>query len=175
MPADQLTETWDIYNRQLQLVGHQHRATPVSAGHYHLVVSAFIFNLDGQVLLQQRSTNKLYFPGYWDTSAGGSVQAGETIETAMHRELVEELGWDVPIPAKANYRIVAHSHWINAWFALQTQRTARDFTIQREELQRVAYFPLATAQAHLHQIGFDDYHLELRQAQAHLRFPQFKA
>lgn len=172
MPADQLSETWDIYNRQLQLVGHQHRAAPVTSGHYHLVVSAFIFNRDGQVLLQQRSSNKLYFPGYWDTSAGGSVQTGETIEAAMHRELVEELGWDVPIPPIANYRIVAHSHWINAWFALQTQRAASDFVLQREELQRVAYFPLDTAKRQLHQIGFDDYHLELQQAQEHLRLCQ---
>lgn len=169
MPADQLHEHWDVYNRQLQRVGDQLRAEPVTPGHYHLVVNAFIFNTHHQVLLQQRSDDKLNFPGYWDTSVGGAVRAGETIETAMHREMVEELGFDHPVTAADNYRVMPHSHWISAWFAFQTDWTTSDFTIQTAELQRVHYYDLAAAVTRLQQVGFDSCQLELQAAWEHLQ------
>lgn len=168
MPADQLNEIWDLYNYQLQLVGHQRRASPVKPGRYHLVVNAFLFNPAGQVLLQQRSPNKLYFPGYWDTSAGGSVRTGETIEQAMQHELAEELGVHYRLTPSANYRIVPHSHWIDAWFALKTTHQVTDFTLQKAELQRVAYFDVPQAVTQLQQPGFNSYRLELHQAWTHL-------
>ncbi|PTM21588.1 NUDIX hydrolase [Lactobacillus sp. PFC-70] len=168
MPADQLHEHWDVYNRQLQRVGDQLRENPVTPGHYHLVVNAFLFNPAGQVLLQQRALNKLNFPGYWDTSSGGAVKAGETIEEAMHREMTEELGFDHPVTAADNYRIMPHSHWVSAWFAFQTDWTTRDFTIQTAELQRICYFDFPAALDHLDQIGFDNCQLELRGAWEHL-------
>ncbi|MCH5465778.1 NUDIX hydrolase [Levilactobacillus tujiorum] len=169
MPADRLLEKWQIYNRQLQCIGTRRREETLASGEYHLVVNAFIFNATGQVLLQQRSPDKLYFPSYWDSSVGGSVQAGENIETAIHREMLEEIGWRVPVKAADNYLIAPHSHWISAWFAFQTTRTADQFTIQHSELQRVAFFTRAEAHAHLKQIGFDPYTLALDRAWAHLQ------
>ena len=45
-----------------------------------------------QVLLQKRSKNKDSFPGMFDTSSAGHIQAGdEPLESAL-RELEEELG-----------------------------------------------------------------------------------
>ncbi|WP_407889636.1 NUDIX hydrolase [Levilactobacillus sp. N40-8-2] len=168
MAADRLLENWQIYNRQLQRIGTRRRAETLAPGEYHLVVNAFIFNQRGQVLLQQRSPNKLYFPSYWDSSVGGSVQAGETIITAMQREMTEEIGWTVPVKSADNYLITPHSHWVSAWFAFQTTRTARDFTVQATELQRVAFFDRHIAHEHLHQIGFDPYTAELDRAWSHL-------
>lgn len=47
-----------------------------------------------QVLLQKRSQNKDSFPGRFDTSSAGHIQAGdEPLESAL-RELSEELGID---------------------------------------------------------------------------------
>lgn len=169
MAADRLLENWQIYNYQLQRVGTRRREETLAPGEYHLVVNAFIFNDAGQVLLQQRSPDKLYFPSYWDSSVGGSVQAGETIETAMHREMTEEIGWNIPVTAADNYLITPHSHWVSAWFVFQTRRSATEFTVQHEELQRVAFFDRAVAHDHLHQIGFDPYTVELDRAWRHLQ------
>lgn len=169
MTADRLLEKWQIYNRQLQCIGTRRREETLAPGEYHLVVNAFIFNAAGQVLLQQRSPDKLYFPSYWDSSVGGSVQAGETIETAMHREMLEEIGWNVSVKAADNYLLTPHSHWVSAWFVFQTAQSAPAFTIQRSELQRVAFFDRPAAHAHLHQIGFDPYTVELDRAWEHLR------
>lgn len=58
----------------------------------HRVAHVLVFNKDGTLLLQKRSMNKDVAPGKWDTSVGGHVNAGETIEEAVSRETEEELG-----------------------------------------------------------------------------------
>ena len=55
-------------------------------------VKALIYRRDGRLLLQQRDdTPDLPFPGYW-TFFGGQVEPGESLQEALKRELVEELG-----------------------------------------------------------------------------------
>ena len=46
---------------------------------------------DGKLLLGLRSADKRTYPNCWDI-LGGYVEAGETIEQALARELVEEVG-----------------------------------------------------------------------------------
>jgi isopentenyldiphosphate isomerase len=58
----------------------------------HRVVHVLVFDADNRLLLQKRSQHKKIAPGRWDTSVGGHVDCGETIETAMMREMEEELG-----------------------------------------------------------------------------------
>ncbi|NOZ25108.1 MAG: NUDIX domain-containing protein [Nitrospirae bacterium] len=58
----------------------------------HRVVHVIVVNHSGDILLQKRSVNKDVAPGRWDTSVGGHVDAGETVEFALRREMREELG-----------------------------------------------------------------------------------
>jgi isopentenyldiphosphate isomerase len=58
----------------------------------HPVVHLHVFNSRGELLLQKRSMRKDIQPGRWDTSVGGHVDFGESIETALLREAREELG-----------------------------------------------------------------------------------
>jgi 8-oxo-dGTP diphosphatase len=55
-----------------------------------LVVAAALVDPEGRVLLQQRSPGR-QMEGLWEFP-GGKVDAGETPETALVRELQEELG-----------------------------------------------------------------------------------
>lgn len=55
-----------------------------------LVVAAALVDADGRVLLQQRPPGKA-MAGLWEFP-GGKVEAGETPEAALIRELEEELG-----------------------------------------------------------------------------------
>ena len=46
---------------------------------------------DGKLLLGLRSNDKTYYPNTWDVF-GGHCESGETVERALIREFVEELG-----------------------------------------------------------------------------------
>jgi isopentenyldiphosphate isomerase len=58
----------------------------------HPVVHLHVFNSAGELYLQKRAMNKDIQPGKWDTSVGGHVDYGEEINTALKREVLEELG-----------------------------------------------------------------------------------
>ena len=58
----------------------------------HPVVHLHVFNSEGKLYLQKRAMDKDIQPGKWDTSVGGHVDYGETIEVALRREVGEELG-----------------------------------------------------------------------------------
>jgi isopentenyldiphosphate isomerase len=64
----------------------------------HPVVHLHVFNKKGELLLQKRSMNKDIQPGKWDTSVGGHVDYGETVEEALFREVREELGLTSFVP-----------------------------------------------------------------------------
>jgi len=58
----------------------------------HRVVHVLVFNSKGELLLQKRSMNKDVAPGKWDTSVGGHINSGESLDEAVKREMQEELG-----------------------------------------------------------------------------------
>jgi isopentenyldiphosphate isomerase/intracellular septation protein A len=61
-------------------------------GKLHPVVHLQIVDGKGGMYLQKRSMSKDLLPGKWDSAVGGHVSAGEDLETALERELREELG-----------------------------------------------------------------------------------
>jgi len=68
-----------------------------------LVVSAILHNAQGEVLLQLRDERPgLEFAGHW-TLPGGHVEAGESPEAAIRRELMEEMFLDIPLEFLRDY------------------------------------------------------------------------
>jgi isopentenyl-diphosphate delta-isomerase len=62
------------------------------SGILHRAFSLFVFNAAGELLLQQRAASKRLWPGYWSNTCCSHPRRGETMETAIHRRLGEELG-----------------------------------------------------------------------------------
>jgi 8-oxo-dGTP diphosphatase len=76
---------------------------------------------DGRFLLTSRPEGKVY-AGYWEFP-GGKLEAGETVEEALRRELHEELGitigpaqpWKVEIVDYEHARVRLHFCKVFAW------------------------------------------------------------
>ena len=107
-----------------------------------------------KVLLQKRSMDKDSFPGRYDTSSAGHIQAGdEPMESAL-RELGEELGINAQnedLDFAGTFRIQYEKEFhgkmfrdneVAFVFVYQKTVDIADLTIQKEELDGVSWFDL---------------------------------
>lgn len=86
-------ELLPIVNEEGCVTGHATRQECHSGSMLlHPVVHLHILRSDGCIFLQRRSLSKDIQPGKWDTAVGGHVDYGETVESALYREVAEELG-----------------------------------------------------------------------------------
>lgn len=76
-------------------------------GILHRAFSLFVFNADGELLLQKRSAKKRLWPLFWSNSCCSHPRKGESMDVAMRRRLQEELGIDAVLEFvyKFSYRV----------------------------------------------------------------------
>lgn len=72
------------------------------------VVAAALVDPDGRVLVADRPAGK-HLAGQWEFP-GGKIEAGETPETALVRELAEELGIDTATSCLAPAGFASHAY-----------------------------------------------------------------
>lgn len=86
-------EYWDIYDIDRNLTGRIMKRNDfhMAAGDYHLSVLGIVTDPQGRFLITQRGMDKLWAPGAYEVPGGG-VQAGESSEEAVKREVSEETG-----------------------------------------------------------------------------------
>ncbi len=85
------------------------------------VAVGVLIDPDGRFLLTSRPLGKVY-AGYWEFP-GGKLEAGETVEAALRRELQEELGieigavhpWKVEVVDYAHARVRLHFCKVLEW------------------------------------------------------------
>ena len=79
-------------------VGHASRARcHEGSGLLHRAFSLFVFNERGELLIQQRAAGKRLWPLYWSNSCCSHPRRAESMDSAIHRRLHEELGLDCPL------------------------------------------------------------------------------
>jgi isopentenyl-diphosphate Delta-isomerase len=66
-------------------------------GVLHRAFSVFIFNSNGEMLLQQRALSKYHSGGLWSNTCCSHPREGEATIEAAHRRLQEEMGFDCEI------------------------------------------------------------------------------
>ena len=61
-------------------------------GFYHASVHIWIFDDQGNVLLQRKTIEKDTHPNHWDVSVAGHIGAGELQNISAVREIKEDIG-----------------------------------------------------------------------------------
>lgn len=77
------------------------------SGVLHRAFSVFIFNADGDLLLQQRGKGKRLWPSFWSNSCCSHPREGESMEVATGRRLQEELGIQIDLEFVYKFRYQA--------------------------------------------------------------------
>lgn len=77
-------------------------------GVLHRAFSLFVFNDAGELLIQQRQSDKRLWPSYWSNSCCSHPRAGEVIEEAVARRLDEELGLSAELRFVYKFEYQAH-------------------------------------------------------------------
>ena len=98
------------------------RQAHLSQGKLHRAISVFLFNTKGELLLQQRSQNKMLWPGYWANTCCSHPQPGESYKKAAERRLNQEFGLKAKLKPhhqftyKASYKKIGSEHEIDTVF-----------------------------------------------------------
>jgi len=91
-----MREVFDIFDDKWNPTGEvADKDEAERMGKWHKVVTAWIINPRGELLLQLRGSYVNKNPNVYDVSVAGHIRAGETVRHGAVREIKEELGLDV--------------------------------------------------------------------------------
>jgi 8-oxo-dGTP diphosphatase len=111
------------------------------------VAVGVLVRTDGAFLLTSRPAGKVY-AGYWEFP-GGKLEAGETVEQALRRELQEEIGvtiaatepWKVELVDYPHALVRLHFCKVYEWSGDLQMREAQDFAWQQLPVQVAPVLP----------------------------------
>ncbi len=143
-------EYLDVVDENNNLIGkNEERNIIHEKGIWHREVAVWIMNEKGEVLLQKRAASKKQYPNKWAICAG-HIDAGESHEAAIIREMNEEIGMTLAIDDLeflGVYKVEEQTeniinNYFNYTYFLKTNWKIEDYTICLEELSEVKYIPL---------------------------------
>lgn len=105
----------------------------------HRAVNVALFNTEGKLVMQKRSTQKDLYPGYFALSSTGHVSKGETYEQAAIRELEEEMGVS-KISLKRIGTFIVKASEETEMIALFTGIYDGKYTYPSDEVESIHYF-----------------------------------
>ena len=99
-----------------------------------------LLRADGALLLSTRPPGKAY-EGYWEFP-GGKIEAGESVEQALRRELIEELG--VTIGPASVWKVTEHDypHALVRLHWCKVQQWTGEFEMREGQAMAWQHWPL---------------------------------
>jgi len=83
-----------LVDKNNRKIGVEEKIKTHKEGKLHRAFSIFIFNSNGELLIQQRAKTKYHSGGLWSNTVCSHPRPDETYEKAVHRRLKEEIGFD---------------------------------------------------------------------------------
>ncbi|MDQ3101337.1 MAG: isopentenyl-diphosphate Delta-isomerase, partial [Bacteroidota bacterium] len=100
-----------LVNEQDEEIGTMPKLEAHQKGVLHRAFSIFIFNDDGELLLQRRAKDKYHSAGLWSNTCCSHPRSGEALEIAAVRRLREEMGMEVPLQHRTSF--IYHAEFEN--------------------------------------------------------------
>jgi isopentenyl-diphosphate delta-isomerase len=87
-----MSENVVLVNEQDQVLGTMPKMEAHTEGKLHRAFSVFVFNSEGELLLQQRAADKYHSGSKWSNTCCSHPRPDEDTLVAAHRRLFEEMG-----------------------------------------------------------------------------------
>jgi isopentenyl-diphosphate delta-isomerase len=114
-------------------------------GLLHRAFSVFLFNKQGDILLQKRAAEKYHSPNQWTNAVCSHPRANETYLQAAERRMMEELGITAAITPKFHFIYkadVGGNLWEHELDHVFTGNYEGEFSLNSEEVSEVRYISL---------------------------------
>lgn len=93
-----------IVNQKGEMIGEEEKLAAHKKGLLHRAFSIFVFNSEGELMLQQRASDKYHSGGLWSNTCCSHPEPGEEVLEAAHRRIEEEMGFDCEMEEKFTFQ-----------------------------------------------------------------------
>ena len=138
--AQKSDEIFDVVNDHDEVIGRETRGKVHRLGLKHRAVHVLVYNRRGELFLQKRSMKKDTFPGAWDSSASGHLDAGEEYDACAVRELWEEIGLKTERPLTRLFKLDACAETGQEFVWVYRLESEGPFTLHPEEIETGGWF-----------------------------------
>ena len=142
-----MIEKLDILDESGNPTGETEKRSIIhSSGLWHRVVHIYLYrkiNKTTELLVHLRAKTKDLHPNTWDTRFGGHVKAGDSLDTAVKKELLEEIGLQInshkitlgPTYKKLNF---PNNEFVTAFF-YEFDGDIKELSFKDQEVQQVKW------------------------------------
>jgi isopentenyl-diphosphate delta-isomerase len=95
-----MQEIINLVNTNGEVIGNIEKLEAHKKGLLHEAFSIFIFNKNKELLMQRRAFEKYHSGGLWTNTCCSHPRYGEDLNIAIHRRMIEEMGFDIPVLKK---------------------------------------------------------------------------
>jgi isopentenyl-diphosphate Delta-isomerase len=143
-------EIIQIYNEENKPIGCASRSNAHKLGLWHRTIHIWIYNSKGEILVQKRSREKIFYPGKWDISIAGHLSCKEKILDTAAREVKEEIGLKIKKQDLKFFKIkkikerfgeIKNNEFANAYF-LKYDKEIKNPKLQKEEVQKIKFISI---------------------------------
>jgi isopentenyl-diphosphate delta-isomerase len=138
-----------LVNENDEWMGTMEKLQAHKSGALHRAFSVFIINDKGEILLQQRASNKYHSASLWSNTCCSHPAPGESTMAAAHRRLMEEMGFDCELQKLFSLRYksnVGNELVENEYDHIYLGNHNGDVNINIEEVKDYAYVTIEQVQ-----------------------------
>ncbi len=141
-----------LVNEKDEVLGLMEKMQAHENGLLHRAFSVFLFNENGDMLLQRRASNKYHSPLQWTNACCSHPRANETYKQAAERRIKEELGIACEISEKFHFIYkadVGQELWEHELDHVFVGKYEGDFQLNPDEVQEVRYISMQDLEAEI--------------------------